>query len=79
MEQKPPEGEEQVEVESPETETPQMSRTGLPSFTELARSAHRGIGFDLSIIEEASSGLGPTNGGIRCDVSRGPCACGAWH
>lgn len=20
-----------------------------------------------------------TNGGTRCDVSSGPCACGAWH
>jgi hypothetical protein len=20
-----------------------------------------------------------TNGGIRCDVVSGPCACGAWH
>ena len=20
-----------------------------------------------------------TNGGIRCDVTDGPCACGAWH
>ena len=20
-----------------------------------------------------------TNGGVRCDVTSGPCACGAWH
>lgn len=20
-----------------------------------------------------------TNGGVRCDVTAGPCACGAWH
>jgi len=20
-----------------------------------------------------------TNGGVRCDVSEGPCSCGAWH
>ncbi len=20
-----------------------------------------------------------TNGGIVCDVNRGPCSCGAWH
>jgi hypothetical protein len=20
-----------------------------------------------------------TNGGVRCDVRKGPCACGAWH
>lgn len=20
-----------------------------------------------------------TNGGVKCDVTTGPCACGAWH
>ncbi len=20
-----------------------------------------------------------SNGGVRCDVRRGPCSCGAWH
>lgn len=20
-----------------------------------------------------------TNGGVRCDTTRGPCSCGAWH
>ena len=23
--------------------------------------------------------VGRTNGGVACDVTSGPCACGAWH
>ena len=35
---------------------------------------------DLSIMEAHSKyiNLG-ANGGTRCDVTSGPCACGAWH
>ena len=54
-------------------------RAGLPDFLSLVASARSENGIDLSIIDEASSGNGPMNGGVRCDVSRGPCACGAWH
>ena len=34
----------------------------------------------LSIAEahEQYASMG-TNGGQRCDVTRGPCSCGAWH
>lgn len=28
---------------------------------------------------EAHEGMAGANGGSRCDVSRGPCGCGAWH
>lgn len=28
---------------------------------------------------EAHAGLLGSNGGRNCDVSSGPCACGAWH
>jgi hypothetical protein len=28
---------------------------------------------------DAHEGLSGHNGGSRCDVSRGPCSCGAWH
>ena len=38
-------------------------------FTELPR--------DLLAIEGKRTGR--SNGGIPCDVTRGPCACGAWH
>ena len=30
-------------------------------------------------IMEAHEGLTGSNGGSRCDVSGGPCSCGAWH
>lgn len=52
----------------------------LPSFTELTSRAQTESGIDLALIEELGR-QGPVryNGGIRCDVSRGPCACGAWH
>jgi hypothetical protein len=35
---------------------------------------------DLSLIDAHSSAapLG-RNGGVACDVTSGPCACGAWH
>ena len=35
---------------------------------------------DLSLIEAHGQhvDLG-TNGGVKCDVVEGPCACGAWH
>lgn len=33
---------------------------------------------DLGLIE-AHEGIHGSNGGRRCDVKRGPCACGAWH
>jgi len=28
---------------------------------------------------EAIKGGARTNGGVLCDTSSGPCACGAWH
>lgn len=35
---------------------------------------------DLSIMDAHSKyvDLG-TNGGVKCDTTGGPCACGAWH
>lgn len=34
---------------------------------------------DLGLQEAHSSVWLGTNGGVRCDVVSGPCACGAWH
>jgi hypothetical protein len=52
----------------------------LPDFVALAESATTGDGaVDLSVIEEFGSRSTRTNGGIRCDTSKGPCSCGAWH
>lgn len=28
---------------------------------------------------DAHAGTHGTNGGVKCDVAEGPCACGAWH
>jgi hypothetical protein len=36
------------------------------------------IDMALSDAHEEYASLG-TNGGRRCDVTRGPCSCGAWH
>ena len=32
----------------------------------------------LFAAHEEYASLG-TNGGVRCDVTSGPCSCGAWH
>ena len=35
---------------------------------------------DLQLFDQHSqyANMG-TNGGVQCDVRRGPCSCGAWH
>ena len=33
---------------------------------------------DMSIMQ-THEGLHGSNGGVKCDVSNGPCSCGAWH
>jgi hypothetical protein len=33
---------------------------------------------DLAVMQ-AHEGLCGENGGVKCDVRSGPCACGAWH
>ncbi|MBI2633080.1 MAG: hypothetical protein HYW78_01680 [Parcubacteria group bacterium] len=50
------------------------------NFEGLTACCMRDGAIDLSIMEAHSqySDLG-TNGGKRCDVVEGPCACGAWH
>ncbi len=73
------EGIEDLDFDVDEQEAVESSRAGLPNFTSLVRSAMTKDGIDLSVIDRVSEGLGPTNGGRRCDVSKGPCSCGAWH
>ena len=34
-------------------------------------------GVDAAALD--SRRTGQVNGGIECDVTRGPCRCGAWH
>lgn len=48
------------------------------SFEELQRCCMIDDVLDLRLMEE-HEGVYGSNGGRRCDVSSGPCACGAWH
>jgi hypothetical protein len=49
-------------------------------FEGLQRCCFVNGALDLSLMEahERLVDLG-TNGGRRCDVTSGPCSCGAWH
>lgn len=47
-------------------------------LNELNACAFIDDALDLSVIE-AHGGLHGYNGGVACDVSSGPCSCGAWH
>lgn len=57
---------------------PSTTEEQLPDFLSLSRSAMREGGVDLLVINDAVSNS-QSNGGISCDVSIGPCSCGAWH
>lgn len=46
------------------------------SFDKLQRCCTVGRVVDLSLMEAHEGIVGPSR---RCDVSKGPCACGAWH
>ena len=47
------------------------------TFEDLMREAMVDGAIDLSIIDNAPA-VG-YNGGRKCDVTSGPCSCGAWH
>jgi hypothetical protein len=47
------------------------------TFAQLKDEATTPAGIDTLAIEGRRTGR--SNGGIACDVSSGPCACGAWH
>jgi len=50
------------------------------TFEGLQRCCMTGRVLDTALVEAHSvyASLG-MNGGQRCDVVSGPCACGAWH
>ena len=49
------------------------------SFKELIRVSSNQKGeIDLREMEREEGRYG-SNGGRGCDVSKGPCSCGAWH
>lgn len=49
-------------------------------FGELQACCFVGGALDLSVMDahERYASVG-TNGGQTCDVTEGPCSCGAWH
>ena len=49
------------------------------TFEELTQCCFVGGALDLALMEAHSQVDLGTNGGVRCDVTEGPCACGAWH
>lgn len=49
-------------------------------FNGLQRCCFINGAVDLGVMDAHSQYVNMgTNGGMRCDVRRGPCACGAWH
>ena len=48
------------------------------TFEDLQRCCFDDGALDMQLMEAHAQGMG-TNGGRRCDVSNGPCSCGAWH
>lgn len=51
--------------------------TGMAELTACCMA--EGV-VDLQRIDQHSQYVNMgTNGGVRCDVVSGPCACGAWH
>lgn len=58
---------------------PEKHKHDFDALSSCCWDPHLGA-LDLGLMEEHSKGapLG-RNGGVACDVSRGPCACGAWH
>lgn len=50
------------------------------NFGELQQCSVVDGAIDLSLIDAHSQYVRMgTNGGQRCDVTSGPCACGSWH
>ncbi len=51
-----------------------------PDMNTLNRCCFMKGALDLMLIDAHSRYASQDmNGGRRCDVSRGPCSCGAWH
>lgn len=50
------------------------------TFEELQRCCFQDGALDMQLMgaHEMHAAVG-TNGGRSCDVTSGPCACGAWH
>ncbi len=52
----------------------------LHNFNELISCCTVDGVLDISLFDTHAEHIGlGTNGGAKCDVLEGPCACGAWH
>lgn len=50
------------------------------NLEELTNCCMNGEAINLMLMDLHSQYVDMgTNGGVRCDVREGPCACGAWH
>lgn len=49
-------------------------------FADLQRCCMDGGALNTALLQ-AHQDYAPvgTNGGVRCDVTSGPCSCGGWH
>lgn len=47
-------------------------------FEGLMRCSMVKGALDIEVMD-VHSGITGSNGGTKCDVTDGPCACGAWH
>jgi hypothetical protein len=49
-------------------------------YAGLVRCSMINGAIDVAVMEAHAQYVNiGTNGGARCDVTEGPCACGAWH
>jgi hypothetical protein len=60
-------------IKASERGTPPKERDYLDHVRESTTPG----GIDAAVFD--SHRTGRVNGGIACDVSSGPCRCGAWH
>lgn len=57
---------------------PERHRHSFESLQRCCTTAEGAIDLSLMEAHETHAPLG-RNGGRACDVSSGPCSCGAWH
>lgn len=49
------------------------------NFNELLQCSFIDGAVDIGIQDAHAEAINSRNGGVRCDVTSGPCSCGAWH
>lgn len=56
-----------------------MSNRETDTGSALAAALRDAAGKPATQFIEVPEDVVLTNGGVRCDLLSGPCACGAWH